>query len=128
MKVGVACSGHGLMGHLSIDFVTFINPTTVSLEKKISGKYNLCCLQLVQELWAVDLDLGYSNHLALLRLLRYVTGATVDPGNGHLMVDGIPRFAVVSARLHHSSLPLIHHPVFFQMCKANCIGYNAQVT
>ena len=79
-------------------------------------------------MWAVDLDLGYSNHLALLRLLGYVTGATVDPGSGQLMVDSGPRFAVLSARVYHSSLPLVHYPVFFQMCKANRIGYDAKVT
>ena len=82
----------------------------------------------MQELWAVDLDIGYSNHLALLRLLCYVTGATVDPRSGQLVVDGGPRFAVLSPRVYHSSLPVVHYPVFFQMCKANHIGYDAMVT
>ena len=76
----------------------------------------------------MDLDLGYSNHLALLRLLGNVTGVTVDPGSGQLMVDGGPRFAVLSPRVYHSSLPVVHYPVFFQMCKANYIGYNPKVT
>ncbi|CAI8053072.1 IQ domain-containing protein H [Geodia barretti] len=111
LRVGVAASGRGILGHISVDFVTFINPTS-----------------LVQELWAVDLDIGYSSHLALLRLLCYVTGATVDPRSGQLVVDGGPRFAVLSPRVYHSSLPVVHYPVFFQMCKANHIGYDAKVT
>ena len=76
----------------------------------------------------MDLDLGYSNTLALLQLLGYVTGATVDPESGQLVVDGVPRFAVLSPRVYHSSLPVVHYPVFFQMCKANYIGYDAKVT
>ena len=30
LRVGVAASGRGILGHISVDFVTFINPTTVS--------------------------------------------------------------------------------------------------
>ena len=84
--------------------------------------------QMTQELWAVDLDLGYSNHLALQRLLGYVTGATVDPTSGQLVVDSGPRFAVMSPRLYHTNLPVVHYPVFFQMCKAHHIGYNTLVS
>ena len=76
----------------------------------------------------MDLELGYSNHLALLRLLGYVTGATMEPGNGQLMVESGPRFAVLSPRVYHTNLPVIHYPVFFQMCKAHRIGYDAKVT
>jgi hypothetical protein len=106
-EVGMACRERGVIGHLSIDFVTFIHPKT-----------------LTQELWAVDLDLGYSNHLALQRLLGYVTGATVDPASGQMVVNSGPRFAVMSPRLYHTNLPVVHYPVFFQMCKAHHIGYN----
>ena len=28
-EVGVACRGRGIVGHLSVDFITFIHPTTV---------------------------------------------------------------------------------------------------
>ena len=84
-------------------------------------------MQLSQELWAVDLDLGYSNHLALQRLLGYVTGATVEPDSGQLVVGSSPRFAVLSPRLYHTNLSVVHYSVFFQMCKAHHIGYNAKV-
>ena len=40
-KVGVACSGRGLLGHLSVDFVTFINPKTVR-ENRILLNLFLC--------------------------------------------------------------------------------------
>ena len=32
LRVGVAASGRGILGHISVDFVTFINPTTVSIK------------------------------------------------------------------------------------------------
>jgi hypothetical protein len=124
-RVGVACRGRGITGHLSIDYVTFIHPKTV-VHQKVSLSKHESPFQMAQELWAVDLDLGYSNHLALLKLLGYVTGATVDPRSGQLVVESGPRFAVLSARAYHSGLPVVHYPVFFQMCKAHHIGYDAK--
>lgn len=109
IRVGVVCSGRGILGYLSIDFITFIHPNTME-----------------QVLWAVDIDLGYSNHLAMLRLLSYVTMATLDPSSGQLMVEDGPRYAVVSPRVYHSSLPVVHYDVFSQICKANQIGYDAK--
>lgn len=75
----------------------------------------------------MDLDLGYSNHLALQQLLGYVSGATMDPASGQLMVQGSPRFAILSPRVYHTNLPVIQYPVFFQMCKAHHIGYDTKV-
>ncbi|KAL5482074.1 hypothetical protein EMCRGX_G022355 [Ephydatia muelleri] len=109
-KVAVACQSRGLVGHLSIDFVTFLHPTTLS-----------------QELWGIDLDIGYSDHLALFQLLSYITGATFDSGGGRLLVDGgTPRYAVMSSQLYHTNMAIVHYPVFFKMCKAHHIGYDAK--
>ena len=41
MKIGEACKARGVMGHFSIDFVTFIDQ------------------KLTQQLWATDLTLSY---------------------------------------------------------------------
>jgi len=41
MKIGDACKARGVMGHFSIDFVTFID------------------LKMRQQLWATDLTLSY---------------------------------------------------------------------
>jgi hypothetical protein len=30
-KVAVACKARGILGHVSIDFITFIHPTSVSI-------------------------------------------------------------------------------------------------
>lgn len=106
-KVAAACQSRGIMGHLSIDFVTFLHPTTLS-----------------QELWGIDLDIGYSDHLALLQLLSYITGAAFDSAGSQLLVDGEVRYAVMSSHLYHTNMSIVHYPVFFKMCKAHHIGYD----
>ena len=88
-------------------------------------------LQLAQELWGVDIDLGYSDHLALHQLMSYVTGAHMDCERGTLEVPGeggvTGRFAVLSPRLYHTNFTVVHYPVFFQMCRAHHIGYDPKV-
>ena len=34
------------------------------------------------------------------------------------------RYAVWSARLHHSNLSVLHYSVFFQMCRAHGVGFD----
>jgi len=79
----------------------------------------------------VDLDLGYSDHLALHQLLSYITGAQMDWESGTLQVPGqeggAERFAVLSPHLHHTNLSVVHYHVFFQMCRAHHIGYDTKV-
>uniref|UniRef100_A0A670JDU8 IQ motif containing H n=1 Tax=Podarcis muralis TaxID=64176 RepID=A0A670JDU8_PODMU len=61
LQIGEACRSRGVVGYFSIDFVTFIHPQTMG-----------------QQVWAVDLDLHYSDHLALTQVLLYVTNGTLD--------------------------------------------------
>ena len=79
----------------------------------------------------MDLDLGYSNHLALQQLMSYVTGAHMDCERGTLEVPGeggvAGRFAVLSPHLYHTNFTVVHFPVFFQMCRAHHIGYDPKV-
>ncbi|XP_029442770.1 IQ domain-containing protein H-like [Rhinatrema bivittatum] len=55
-KVGEACKAKGLLGYFSLDLVTFIHPHTMK-----------------QQVWATDLDLFYSDQLALTQVLLYMT-------------------------------------------------------
>ena len=77
----------------------------------------------------MDLDVGYSDHLALYNLLSYLTGASLDVSSGQLRLagGGESRYAVLSAQLLHTNLSVIYYPIFFQMCKAHHIGYDTQV-
>ncbi|NXN63202.1 IQCH protein, partial [Himantopus himantopus] len=61
LKIGEACKSKGVLGYFSVDFVTFIHPQTME-----------------QQVWATDLDLCYSDQLALTQLMLYVTDGNLD--------------------------------------------------
>lgn len=129
--VSDACKLRGIVGYFSIDFVTFIDPKS-----------------LEQVVWAVDLKLRYSDSMAMTRLMLYVSGGEFQPALSAFVVpvkkkreesgrrrrrktveeDEPPpnpnRYAILSTRLLHSNLSVIHYSVFFQMCRAHGIGFD----
>ncbi|KAJ6662932.1 hypothetical protein lerEdw1_011136 [Lerista edwardsae] len=74
LKIGEACKSRGVVGYFSIDFVTFIHPKTMG-----------------QQVWAIDLDLRYSDHLALTQVMLYVTNGTLDCRLSRFEVQLIPK-------------------------------------
>ncbi|XP_070208772.1 IQ domain-containing protein H-like isoform X2 [Littorina saxatilis] len=126
--IGEACKARGIVGYIQTDFVTFIDPTT-----------------LVQLVWALDLRLHYSDSVAMFQLTRYVTQGqfnakehtfTVTPPKTQKKqrrrrLAGVEeeepsagRYCVMSTRLLHTNLAVVHYSVFFQMCRAHGIGYD----
>uniref|UniRef100_A0A8C3N2X4 IQCH-like ATP-grasp domain-containing protein n=1 Tax=Geospiza parvula TaxID=87175 RepID=A0A8C3N2X4_GEOPR len=67
LKIGEACKSKGVLGYFSVDFAAFTHPQT--------GE---------QQVWATDLDLCYSDQLALSQLLVYLTDGNVDCGSSIL--------------------------------------------
>lgn len=136
MGVASSCRARGIIGHFSIDFVTFIDPYSVSIYNYVSHMssrpacvYNALFPQLVQQLWAVDLDFGYSNHLALQHLATYLTGVKFDVNRGTLALpSGEPCYAIFAPRLLHTNLSVLYFNIFFQMCKAHFIGFDPKVS
>ncbi|NWR55338.1 IQCH protein, partial [Bucorvus abyssinicus] len=61
LKIGETCKSKGVLGYFSVDFVAFIHPQTME-----------------QQVWATDLDLCYSDQLALTQLMLYVTDGNLD--------------------------------------------------
>ncbi|PIK57331.1 putative IQ domain-containing protein H isoform X2 [Apostichopus japonicus] len=130
-KIADSCKHRGVMGYFAVDFVTFIDPTTRE-----------------QELWAVDLNLWYDDSMAMTQLMLYVTDGTLDVDSCLFNIrppkkekkknlrrvryeDLDPeeppvttRYAVMSTRLMHTNLAVVHYSVFFQMCRAHGIGYD----
>uniref|UniRef100_A0A8B9L884 IQCH-like ATP-grasp domain-containing protein n=1 Tax=Astyanax mexicanus TaxID=7994 RepID=A0A8B9L884_ASTMX len=126
MRVGQACHQRHILGLLSLDLVTFLELGT-----------------LEQQVWAVDLDIGYSNQLAMTQMMLFMTSGTLNCRTGCLEVPPLvinskasarhkapkalsvtSRFAVMSSKLFHTNLSMVHYSVFFQMCKAHRIGFD----
>ncbi|NWR43167.1 IQCH protein, partial [Regulus satrapa] len=129
-KIGEACKSKGVLGYFSVDFVAFTHPQTRE-----------------QQVWATDLDLCYSDQLALTQLLLYVTDGNLDCGSSCLqgplgskesksqrvqhegtkpLAPGSPRCAVASSQLRHSSLSGISYNLLLHTCKARGIGFDLQ--
>ncbi|XP_052665066.1 IQ domain-containing protein H isoform X2 [Harpia harpyja] len=130
LKIGETCKSKGVLGYFSVDFVTFIHPQTME-----------------QQVWATDLDLCYSDQLALTQLMLYVTDGNLDCRSSRFEVSlgskkmksqriqhektKTPspisnRCAVASSQLRHSSLSVIYCNVLLQMCKAHSVGFDLQ--
>ncbi|XP_063781625.1 IQ domain-containing protein H isoform X2 [Pseudophryne corroboree] len=127
--IGETCKVRGVLGYLSIELLTFIDPES-----------------LEQQVWATDLDLNYSDQLAMTQLLLYLTNGTLDCTNSRLNMSLVPkkvdrsrhraqpvqtptvssRVAVLSTRLFHTNLSVVYYNVFFQMCRAHGIGYDVK--
>ncbi|XP_063336452.1 IQ motif-containing protein H [Pelmatolapia mariae] len=123
-RVGRACLQRRIVGYVSVDLVTFLDHNT--MEKKV---------------WAVDLDITYSNQLAMTQMLLMMTGGTLNCRTGclevpmpirekcceHQIVPKAPvgnRCAVIGNHLFHSDLSMLYNKVFLMMCKAHGIRFN----
>ena len=73
MKIAETCKNYAIIGYVTIDFVTFIDPVND-----------------MQQLWAIDLNLGFSDQLSLTNLTKYVSNAVFDPDNSLLTVSAPP--------------------------------------
>ncbi|KAM7039336.1 IQ domain-containing protein H isoform 2-T3 [Acridotheres tristis] len=128
LKIGEACKSKGVLGYFSVDFVAFTHPQTRE-----------------QQVWATDLDLCYSDQLALTQLLLYMTDGNLDCGScplrGPLGTKGSKRVqhegtkppspssplcAVASSQLRHSSLSGISYNLLLHTCKTRGVGFDLQ--
>ncbi|KAM4572648.1 IQ motif-containing protein H [Odontesthes bonariensis] len=122
MHVGQACLQRLIVGYVSVGLATFEDPS--SMEQKV---------------WAVDLNIAYSDQLAMTQMLLMVTGGTLNWRTGCLEMPieekccerqitskppVVTCYAVIGTHLYHSNLSLLYHNVFFKMCNMNGIGFN----
>ncbi|NXA05063.1 IQCH protein, partial [Sapayoa aenigma] len=129
-KIGETCKSEGVVGYFSVDFVAFTHPQTME-----------------QQVWATDLDLCYSDQLALTQLVLYLTDGNLDCGSSCLEAPpgpkkvqsqrvqdegtrtpppGSPRCAVASSQLWHCGLSGTSYNVLLQSCEARGVGFDLQ--
>ncbi|XP_026528836.1 IQ domain-containing protein H-like [Notechis scutatus] len=90
--------------------------------------------------WATDLDLRYSDHLAMTQIALYVTEGTFDCVSSRFQVQLAPkkapvqkeaslvsRYILMSSSIKNGNLSFIYYNVFLQMCKAHGIGYDVRL-
>uniref|UniRef100_A0A8C6XQV3 IQ motif containing H n=1 Tax=Naja naja TaxID=35670 RepID=A0A8C6XQV3_NAJNA len=94
--------------------------------------------------WATDLDLRYSDHLAMTQIALYVTEGTFDCASSRFQVQLPPkkapvqkeqarstslvsRYVLMSSSIKNGNLSFIYYNVFLQMCKAHGIGYDVRL-
>ncbi|NWT85558.1 IQCH protein, partial [Lanius ludovicianus] len=129
-KIGEVCKSKGVLGYFSVDFVAFTHPQTRE-----------------QQVWATDLDVCYSDQLALTQLLLYMTDGNLDCGSSRLQgplgskesrspriqhketkppAPSSPQCAMASSQLRHSSLSGVSYNLLLHTCKARGVGFDLQ--
>ncbi|KAM3609615.1 uncharacterized protein V6R79_017761 [Siganus canaliculatus] len=123
-RVGQACLQSSIVGYVSVDLATFVNHDT--MERKV---------------WAVDLDVTYSDQLAMTQMLLMMTGGKLNCSTLRLEVPVREKccehqtaakpplcnlYAVIGNHLFHSNLFMYYHTTLVNMCKGHGIGFNVK--
>ncbi|UJR21396.1 hypothetical protein I4U23_024486 [Adineta vaga] len=124
------CKQRHIYGYIDLDFVTFIETKTDK-----------------QQIWITDLSVGYSEHLSLFRVMKYVTTGQFNSQKHSFTVqmkqpkqrlrnwqNGAPeytiiernRYAIWSSRLYHTNLSTIPYSMFFQICRSHAVGFDVR--
>ncbi|KAM6936946.1 IQ motif-containing protein H [Xenentodon cancila] len=124
MRVGQACLQRLIVGYVSVGLATFLDHSTME-----------------QKVWAVNLNIAYSDQLAMTQMLLVMTGGTLNWRTGCLEVPTPIRekccehqippkppvvkcYAVIGSHLFHTNLSMLYHNVFLKKCQDHGIGFN----
>ncbi|XP_059808984.1 IQ motif-containing protein H isoform X5 [Hypanus sabinus] len=156
VKIAEACKCRGVLGFFSIDLVTFIHPYTMeqqmlpdllsSLQHFGFALRSFNCFKV----WATDLDLAYSDQLAMTQLMLFISNGKLTCAHNSFEVPLTPkekkgrlhrqevakevemqtqlpfmkRYGVLSTQLKHANLSMVHYSVLFKIFKAHGIGFD----
>ena len=97
-RIAKACRSRGIIGHFSVDFVTFISPDNVSQSLMIIN--HVCLLQGEQQLWATGINISYGDLTSLYGQLNYVTDCKCVKGELQLPVKSEVRTQFITLSTH----------------------------
>jgi len=130
LAIGKVCHSKGIIGHVGIDFVVFVDDNSKSLR-----------------LWAVDLNICMSSSLCGFKLFSFLTkGGTFDPktgtyhvgankeieGQGKMSVDSISTQSTERAFVHvemlaNPKLSEVQHTAFFNLCRLRGVSFDLKL-
>lgn len=122
LAIGEACFERGIIGHVGIDFVAFMD--------------HLGMLRM----WAVDLNLRLTHTCLTFNFFDFLVGGSFDSAvgvynapvqarlpSGEVGVEEIqPRCYVMNELFYHPQLTTIHHSAFFNMCRLKGVSFDLQ--
>ena len=114
LAVGKACHANGLIGHMGVDFVSFIDT---------QGQLRL---------WAVDLNLRLTQTAVSFGFFDFLVGGVFDERTGRYSTKGAegtppqPRAYVMNEMLYHKQLAAMHHSAFFNLCRLKGVSFDLQ--
>lgn len=129
LAIGKVCHSKGIIGHIGIDFVVFVDDNSKSLR-----------------LWAVDLNICMSSSLCGFKLFSFLTkGGTFEPKTGQYHVgaqkavegQGMTAESVSSAgteraychieMLANPKLSEVQHTAFFNLCRLRGVSFDLKL-
>ena len=117
LAIGRACHERGVIGHVGVDFVSFIDAT---------GQLRL---------WAVDLNARLTHTAVTFNFFDFLVGGefdervgryTVTQTSGPLSGQVQQRAYVMNEMLYHPQLASIHHSAFFNLCRLKGVSFDLQ--
>ncbi|KAL1514674.1 hypothetical protein AB1Y20_003762 [Prymnesium parvum] len=122
LAVGKACFERGVIGHVGIDYVAFID------------------FQGMLRIWAVDLNIRVTHTSVTFGFFDFLVGGSFDTQTGlysapiqQRLPDGTlgneelqHRCYVMNELFHHPQLATIHHSAFFNMCRLKGVSFDLQ--
>ena len=114
LAIGKACFDRGIVGHVGIDYVAFMDPDGLL------------------RIWAVDLNIRVTHTAVMFGFFDFLVGGAFDGNTGLYYAPGgetgppQQRCYVMNELFHHPQLPNIHHSAFFNMCRLKGVSFDLQ--
>ena len=116
VAVGKACYQRNIIGHVGVDFVSFLDH------------------EGVLRVWAVDLNVRMTHSALTFGFFHFLVKGHFDPHTGlyhatqadDCMVTDMQRSYVMNELLFHPQLFSIRHSVFFNLCRLKGVSFDLQ--
>lgn len=119
LAVGKACFERGIIGHVGVDYVAFVD--------------HIGMLRI----WAVDLNIRVTHTAVIFGFFDFLIGGSFDADSGLYHAPSVvtsedgeerkemqPRHYVMNEIFYHPQLTTIHHSAFFNMCRLKGVAFD----